>query len=305
MSLTFKYKGVDITSRVSIKQCVHDMYAEQHGDTLMLKVKDTEKLWDKWGPAAGDTIELESGNAKSGEMYIKSIEPMSGYFIIRASSLPISTEVEESESWEKVTKLQLAGDMANKHGLTLKEYGITDRKFSFLRKSSQTDLKFFENICVLEGDAFLIFDGCMILYNEKYMEQTTPTATIQVRGSNKFHYEQHMMYSGCTIKNGSISHTYLKTQEYGYVAEKTVPIYIASDAEAERYAQNMLRYLNKTKKVGYLYSNPVAEALAAGSVVKIVTDAAGSYDGTVFITHVRHDYIKGKSKIFFRVPLEE
>ena len=304
MSLTLKYKGVDITSNVSIQHCVHDMYAEEHGDTVVIKFSNSEKLWDKWKPKAGDELEVESGNAKTGKMYVKSTEPMTGYYTIRASSLPASTEVEESESWEKITKLQLAKDFANKHGMTLRTYGVTDRRFEFLRQSSQKDMEFFENLCVLEGDAFLIYDGDMILYNEEKMEQKTPTGTIVVAGNNKFHYEEQMLYSGCKIKNGSKSCTYLQDTSYGYVAEKTVPIYIGSEAEAERYAKGMLRYLNKKKKAGYFYSSPIAQEFAAGSIVRLKNDAAGSYDGTGFIYHIRHDYTNGKSKIFFRVPME-
>ena len=305
MSLTLKYKDADITSSVSIVQLIHDMYAEEHGDTVMIKFSNSGKLWDKWSPKAGDTLEVESGNAKTGVMYVNSTEPMTGYYTIRASSLPASTEVEESESWEKITKLQLAKDFANKHGLTLKTYGITDRRFEFLRQSSQRDLEFFENLCVLEGDAFLIYDGCMILYNEEQMEKSSPTGTIVVTGENKFHYEEEMLYSGCKIKNGSKSFTYLQDTSYGYVAEKTVPIYIGSDADAERYAKGVLRYLNKKKKTGYFYSSPIAQDFAAGSVINLKNDAAGSYDGAGFIYHIRNDYTNGKSKIFFRAPVEE
>lgn len=305
MSLALKYEGVDITSRVNISQCVHDMYCERHADTLLLKFSNSEGLWDKWKPKSGDTLEIEDNNVRSGKMFVKKIEPMTGFFVLKASSIPISADAEHSKSWEKVTKLQLAKDLAHKHGLLLKVYGVEDRKFSYLQQSKEKDFVFFENLCVLEGDAFLIYDGCLILYNEKYMETMSSNRTLKITGENEFHYEEEMEYSGCTIMNESKSFTYMKDNEYWYVAEKKVQIYIESDGDAERYSKNMLRYLNKEKRKGYFYTTPLAKDYAAGSVINIKTVDAGSYDGPVFITHIRHDYKNGKSKIFFRKPYME
>lgn len=302
MSVTVYYKGVDITSYVDIEQCIHDMYAERHGDTLLIKFSDKSKLWDKWGPTNEDKIKVTSGNATTGTMYVKKIEPMAGYYQLRASSLPASTDVVESESWDQITKLQLAKDLANKHGLTLKTYGVTDRKFYYLRQSSKRDLDFLEDLCVMEGDAFLVFDECLILYNESYMEGLTPAATIALTGDNEFSYEKELLYSGCTVTNGTYTYTYLYTDSYGYVPEVEIPYYIASTGDAERYAKNLYKFKNKNKKSGYFYTKPVTEAFAAGSLVKITTEAASSFDGTVFITHLRNDFTLGKSKIFFRVP---
>ena len=305
MSLALIYEGVDITSRVNISQCIHDMYAEKHADTLLLKFSNSEGLWDAWRPKPGDVLEITDGNVRSGKMFVKKIEPMTGYFILRASSIPISTDAEHSQSWEKVTKLQLAKDFAHNHGLTLKVYGVSDRKFTYLQQSNTKDFVFFENLCVLEGDAFLVYDGCLILYNEKYMEGMSPKRTLKVTGANEFHYTEEMEYSGCTIMNESKKHTYMKEQKYGYVAERTVQIHIASDGDAEEYAKNMLRYLNKKKRKGQFYIAPISKDYAAGSVINIKTTDTASYDGPVFITHIRHDYKNGKSKVFFRKPYME
>lgn len=305
MSLTLIYEGVDITSKVNIRQCVHDMYGEKHADTLLLKFSNSAGLWDKWNPKPGDNVEITDGNIRSGTMFVKKIEPMSGYFTIRASSIPVSASVQYSQAWEEITKLQLANDISKKHGLKLKTFGITDRKFPYLKQSSMNDLEFFENICVLEGDAFLIYDKCMIFYNEKYLETQNISNTIVISGANKFHYEEQMSYSGCTIRNESKEFTYRSTEEYEYLAEKTIQMHISSDGDAERYAKNMLRYLNKEKKKGYFYVKPHLSDYAAGSVVRLKTSDTESYDGIAFITHIRHDFSNGMSKIFFRTIQEE
>jgi len=55
----------------------------------------------------------------------------------------------------------------------------------------------------------------------------------------------------------------------------------------------------KSGKVGVIWSDLIPE-LAACSVVNLRTNGYSNWDGPVFIYHIRHDYIKRKSKIFFR-----
>jgi hypothetical protein len=48
----------------------------------------------------------------------------------------------------------------------------------------------------------------------------------------------------------------------------------------------------------------LASEFAAGSVVTIETEGAGSYNGQAFISHLRLDYVRERSRVFFRKPLE-
>ena len=58
--------------------------------------------------------------------------------------------------------------------------------------------------------------------------------------------------------------------------------------------------LDEAKLVPWLKAN----GYAAGSVVTLATEGVKSWDGTAFISRIRHDYVKTRSKLYLRKPLE-
>ena len=298
--MTVEYKGVDITDSVDVSSCVIDSYAEEHGDTMTIEFNDVSSLWDLWSPTEDDLIRVYKNNVDSGAMYVREMTPGAGKYKIRASALPLSARSQRSQGWEKITKLQLAKDIADRHGLVLKTYGVTDRKFYYLRQVAQNDFNYFEDLCVIEGDAFIVYDGNLILYNVEYLESVAPVQQVSLDETNEYEYTRQTKYAGCLIRNASTSYTY-KPGTTDYIAERKINAYIASAGDAERYAKNMYRYLNRLKESGYFYIG-LADGYSAGSVMSISTKNASSFDGNIFIYHIRHDLVNNKSKVFFRVP---
>ena len=174
------YEGVDIYPDISVHRCYHDMYAEKQSDELLLKLNDTRELWDSWNPKKGDTIAIEDGAAKTGKMFVESVVPESGIITLRAYSIPQSAKDKRSKSWEKVKFLQLAQEIAGRHSLTLETYGITDQTYDYVEQNNLADFAFFQNRCTLEGAAFLVYDGKLVVYDEAYMESQQPVDTITI-----------------------------------------------------------------------------------------------------------------------------
>ena len=174
------YEGVDIYPDISVHRCYHDMYAEKQSDELLLKLNDTRELWDSWNPKKGDTIAIEDGAAKTGKMFVESVVPESGIITLRAYSVPQSAKDTRSKSWEKVKFLQLAQEIAGRHGLTLETYGITDQTYDYVEQNNLADFAFFQNRCTLEGAAFLVYDGKLVVYDEARMESQQPVDTITI-----------------------------------------------------------------------------------------------------------------------------
>lgn len=189
------YEGVDIYPDISVHRCYHDMYAEKQSDELLLKLNDTRELWDSWNPKKGDSIAIEDGAAKTGKMFVESVVPESGIITMRAYSVPQSAKDKRSKSWEKVKFLQLAQEIAGRHGLTLETYGITDQTYDYVEQNNLADFAFFQNRCTLEGAAFLVYDGKLVVYDEAHMESQQPVDTITITPANDFEYRELGLYA--------------------------------------------------------------------------------------------------------------
>ncbi|MCI3217727.1 phage late control D family protein [Faecalibacterium sp. BCRC 81149] len=300
------YEGVDIYPDVSVHRCYHDMYAEKQSDELLLKLNDTRELWDSWNPKKGDTIAIEDGAAKTGKMFVESVVPESGIITLRAYSVPQSAKDKRSKSWEKVKFLQLAQEIAGRHGLTLETYGITDQTYDYVEQNNLADFAFFQNRCTLEGAAFLVYDGKLVVYDEAYMESQQPVDTITITPANDFEYrdEGANAYGSAEAVNGGLTGTFAAPNGGDKVLRRILPFRMTDQSEADRFAKGLLRDANKNATVGTLWTGSLLRDYAAGSVVTLATEGVKSWDGTAFISRIRHDYVKTRSKLYLRKPLE-
>ena len=99
-------------------------------------------------------------------MFVESVVPESGIVTLRAYSMPQSVKDKRSKAWEKVKFLQLAQEIAGRHGLTLQTFGITDQTYDYVEQNNLPDFAFFQQRCTLEGAAFLVYDGKLVVYDE-------------------------------------------------------------------------------------------------------------------------------------------
>lgn len=300
------YEGVDIYPDISVHRCYHDMYAEKQSDELLLKLNDTRQLWDVWQPKKGDTIALEDGAAKTGKMFVESVVPESGIITLRAYSVPQSVKDKRSKSWEKVKFLQLADEIAGRHGLTLETYGITDRLYDYVEQNNLPDFAFLQSRSTLEGAAFLVYDGKLVVYDEAYMEGQAPADTITITPASDFEYrdEGANAYGIAEAVNGGLTGRFTAPGGTEKLLRKILPFRMTDQSEADRFAHGLLRDANKGATVATLWTSSLLRNYAAGSVVNLTTEGVASWDGPAFISRIRHDYVKTRSKLYLRRPLE-
>lgn len=299
------YEGVDIYRDISVNRCFHTMYAERHADELLLRLNDTRQLWQRWNPKKGDKIAVEDGNAKTGTMFIDSITPSSGFLTLRAYSMPPTVKDKRSKSWEQVKFLQLVNEIAETHGLAVLTYGVDDQTYGFVTQNNEPDFDFLYKRCILEGVAFIVYDEQLILYSQSFMEAKPAGTELKITNGYAFEYKDDgdKAYTSAEVKNGSIRGSFSTTS--GSKGLSTVlPLAMSSEAEANRFAQNLLRDANKNMTTAIIYTDYMTRDIAPGSNVTLNTEGASGWDGKAFVTQVRHDYMKNKSKLWLRKPLE-
>ena len=299
------YNGVDITENVSVNRCYHDMYAADRSDTLQMRVNDADSLWDKWAPAVGDEIRVDYGTISTGTMFVCRVIPQNGTFDIMAQSAPASGFELQNKAWQKVKLLQIGEEIAKRNGLSFVSYGVEDRLYTYILQTNESDFAFLNRRARLEGCSFLIYNKTLVLYSESYMEAITPTETLEVTidGDYKYHDRRFYLYGTCVVESGMYSGEYSAGNG---VSRKYRPANIGivnSNQEAARFARNLLRHANKDCYSGFVRAG-ILQGYAAASTVTLANDRAPSWNGPIFIDHIRNDYSSGKSKIFFRRPLE-
>ena len=299
------YNGVDITESVSINRCWHDMYASGKSDTLQLRLNDAQNLWDIWAPAVGDEIRVDYGAISTGAMFVSRVIPQNGIFDVFAQSAPASGLVPQNKAWQKVRLLQIGEEIAKRNGLSFVSYGVQDRLYSFIHQVNQSDFTFLHRRAQLEGCSFLVYNKTLVLYSEAYMEAVPPTETLEVSIDGDYKYTDSLFcqYGSCVVESGMYSGEFVADNSVGRKYRPTDIGSVGSNQEAERFAKNLLRSVNKDCCNGFVRSH-ILPGYAAASTITLSNARAPSWDGTVFIDHIRNDYGLGKSKIFFRRPLE-
>lgn len=299
------YKDVDITADVSINTCYHDMYAAGRSDTLLLRVNDVHGIWDTWAPQIGDEIKVDYGTIGTGIMFLTAATPRNGLYDISAQSAPSTGFEVQNKAWQQVNLLQIGREIAARNGLSFESYGVTDQLYAYIQQAGESDFRFLHRRAMLEGCAFLVYDKRLILYSEPYMEAQDAAEELNVTIDGDYTYDDNrgLLYGSCEVASGSYTGSYAVSNGANRVYKAPNPGRISSNAEAERFAKNLLRAKNKGCLAGFVRSR-ILPGYAAASTVDLVNARAPSWDGKVFLDHVRNDYSRGMSKIFFRKPLE-
>lgn len=299
------YNGVDISDNISINRCWHDMYASGQSDTLQLRVNDADSLWDTWAPAIGDEIRLDYGTISTGAMFVSKVIPQNGTFDLMAQSAPASGFDLQNKAWQQVRLLQIGKEIAERNGLSFVSYGVEDRLYSYIRQEEESDFAFLSRRARLEGCSFLVYNKTLILYSEAYMEAIAPEETLSVGTDGEYKYSDRRfgLYGSCVVENGIYSGKFTADNSSGRTYRPISIGNVGSAQEADRFAKNLLRYVNKKCYSGYVRSH-ILPGYAAASTVSLSNSRALSWNGPVFIDHIRNDYGNGSSKIFFHRPLE-
>lgn len=301
------YNGVDILENVLIQKCWHEMYAQGRSDILTIRLDDEDGLWDKWNPQPGDELEVREGSIRSGTMFFQNKTPRGRSIEIVATSVPVSADNKHSKAWQDVHLLQIGKEIAELHELEFESYGVENQLYPYILQKSEGDFVFLNRLCILEGCAFLVYNKKLVLYGIEYMKEQDAAETVLLDASAKFRVldDSANLYGSCKITKGDYEATYSGENGSEKVYIPDFDFSISDSTEALRFAKNLLNYANRNAYAGYFYADTIFTEYMPGNALDIQIDRAASWNGKIFVTKVRNDYVAGRSKVFFQKIKEE
>lgn len=294
----------DVSEKLTIASCVHEMHAGGRSDSLTIRIADTDGQLDKWKLQTGSPVEFKDSGVGSGKMFLYTSAPESGYRILRAYSMPASGTIPNSKAWERVHFSQIGQEIAKRHGLEFESYGLSDLVYEYRRQENEEDFKFFGRLCKHERAALTIYNGKLITAFEPYLEATEPAVTIDTTGCYVECEDNSLLtYGAATVSCGPYTGTFKAPEDNSRIWVPEKPIKCQSNLEAIRFAAGELREKNKMLISGSIEGSLMPQ-YAPGVMANIINQQAPSWSGAFFIYKVRHDYGKNKTTIFFRQRLE-
>ncbi|WP_040663697.1 phage late control D family protein [Oscillibacter ruminantium] len=284
------YNGVDITESVSLTNGKLVDSGGGQADMATLAFSDTGKLWGGWNPSRNDTMEVKTGNFSTGKLFVHAIDYPDGVCTVRAVSVPRDAYRPRDKIWRKVSLMEVANDVANRCGLTLKTYDIADRKYKALTQQNMADLAFLTWLCLRESIAVKACNGNLVLFSELAFEQKTPQITIKRSDAeDAVTFRTGAALAGCTVKGatfgvGAFSGT---AKDVNGTGAKTISETVWTQGEAQRFASGYLRAANKHFKTAELPMRSLTE-VAGGSTVMLSGFGTGN-DGNWYVETVSHD----------------
>ena len=290
--MELKYNDTDITDMTRVRRIEVTQYLCDHLDTMTISFDNSTELWTGWAPQIGDKIRVTEGYADSGNLYVTNIRPEGDAMILDCVAVK-KVHAGHVHQWKNISFKQMIQHLADDNGLKVAYYGVEDQKYSGAIQSGENDYKFINELCRLEGCVYTIFDGQIKIISNEYIKSLS-TADFTFN-SNTGRYYDNDYYTGCEVTDGkTIGKAGNDSGDVGFFQTKKK---LESIGEANRFATNMLEYLNRGCKGGSAMTDALITELMPGSKIKLTC----SYwtDQPVVIYRVWHDYLKEKTKIWF------
>lgn len=301
---TLLIENADISDKVIVSSCVHEMYAGGRADSLHIKISDSAGIFDRWHVKPGMQIEFRDTGISSGKMFLYPVTHENGNYCLRAYSMPSSGIIPNTKVWERVHFNQIGKEIAERNGMEFVNYGIDDIIYEYRVQENETDFKFLGRLCTLEGIVLIIYDCKLIAAYEPYLEMSEPTITLNTSGC-KVEIEDNsiLAYGSAIVSSGIYTGTFQAQNGNDKVWIPKEKIECHSNSEAIRFAKGVLRDKNKMLFSGSV-ENSLMSQYAPGIMMNLIFQQVPSRSGAYFIYKVRHDYGNKKTKLFFRKVLE-
>ncbi len=307
------YNGTDIS--VAIEQHLTDFSytdnASGKADDLSITLEDRERRWmGPWFPEKGSLLratiitvnwggEGETESLPCGEFEIDEIEvngPPSQVTIKAVSTFVTKPmrQQQKTQAWEKIRLSGIAGEIANRNGLTLLWDSRLDPPYERRDQVEQSDLQFLQGLCDDYGIALKVVDGKLACYNEADYEAKAPVDAIRFGEprliSYRFRHKCRDIYRGAKMQyhdsmKDEVFEVYIKGGAEGPGSDLVINQKADNAGDARIQAQKKLRDANKRETTASLILMGDIRK-AAGNNLTIA--GFGEFDGKWFTEKVTH-----------------
>lgn len=199
-----RVNGFDIVKDqdARITECIYEEYASEYSNTLTITFIDEDGLWSEWLPTSDDTIQVLEEGQDTGILYIHKLILRNGLFSIVARSMPKISHSSRYKEWKDVTFNEVGQEIAASLGLKFENDGIEDIQYEKLIQKGESDLAFFEKLCLLESGGLTIYDQNLFSYDVKTLESSASQMSIPIGidGRYRFTVNDSCLYGSCTLK---------------------------------------------------------------------------------------------------------
>lgn len=295
--MELKYNDTDITDMTRVRRLEVTQYLYDHLDTMTISFDNSTELWTGWTPKIGDHIKATEGYADSGDLYVMDIRPEGDAMILMCTAVK-KIHAGHVHKWDKISFKQILQHLAEDNGLEIEYYSVEDQKYKAVVQSGENDYKFINELCRLEGCIYTINNGIIKVISNNYIK-TLPTSDFTLETNSDRCYDTEY-YTGCQVTDGYT--TGKAGSNNGDIAYLQTKKQLESIGEANRFAENMLEYYNRGCKGGTIMADSFISEIMPGSKIKINTHYWTNKP--VVVSRVRHDYLNGKTKIWFYLEVE-
>jgi phage protein D len=293
-------------------------------DDLAFDVEDREGLWSgDWQPTAGDEVVARAKFAYGWFGYEKPVDnlrlgtyahdkiSLSGpprVASLQCVSAPLATELrrrKRTRAWRGVSLKKIAGDIAQRAGLTLEWDGTEPPSYQKALQHDKSDLEFLEEQTKEIGRTLKVTEEKIVIYDEFKLDSGDAVGAIDFLGGElqrwSFDADDNERYGSCHIT--CVNPRTGKKIEYRFPPSGTkIPglddngqtlelvIAISDAAEAAARAQSALRNANRFATTGKLTA--IGDlGLVAGVVFDLKN--AQKFSGKWIITKATHHLVGG------------
>ena len=304
-SWLLSYAGVNITADISsmMTEFTYSDKDEEFSDELQVTLADRARQWQgPWLPTRGDTVTAQIGYQGEqmldcGSLQVDELEltgpPDTFHLKCIAAGVTQSIRTKRSASYEGLTLLDVANQVAQRQGLTVvRAPQNVDLKFNHITQKHETDLHFLHRLATAHNYDFSIRGNQLIFYSRTALEQM-PSVTTLLRTQTKsfeFKTKTDQIYKTATttyqspdlkaLIGAQYQDTNAPTGDDNHVITRT-----ENPQQAQLKADSALHQKNKDETTGRIETEGMV-LLVAGVNITIV--GFGNFDGTYLITSSRH-----------------